>query len=149
MSLEIRRPLAAAGALLLALVASGCRQDMHDQPRVKPLGASDFSHRTPPSARSSDTRVPSENPTQAVCPRTAGADARWMVKPAGGSLRYSHASSPVARFTANRVSLCEATSTRSPASTGAVASASPAAYFHLSSPVFEYRACSTPSVPGT
>jgi mono/diheme cytochrome c family protein len=42
LSLETRRPLAVAGALLVALVASGCRQDMHDQPRVKPLGANDF-----------------------------------------------------------------------------------------------------------
>lgn len=42
MSLETRRPFAVAGALLVTLVAAGCRQDMHDQPRVKPLGASDF-----------------------------------------------------------------------------------------------------------
>lgn len=46
MSPETRRPLAVtarvAGALLVALVAVGCRQDMHDQPRIKPLGANDF-----------------------------------------------------------------------------------------------------------
>ena len=33
-------PLTALAAL--AVLALGCRQDMHDQPRVKPLGASDF-----------------------------------------------------------------------------------------------------------
>lgn len=31
-----------AVAASLALVAFGCRQDMHDQPRIKPLGANDF-----------------------------------------------------------------------------------------------------------
>jgi cytochrome c553 len=36
------RPALAAAALVLALAAGGCRQDMHDQPRYKPLAASDF-----------------------------------------------------------------------------------------------------------
>lgn len=35
------RPLL-AGAVLLPLLLAGCRQDMHDQPRYKPLGKSDF-----------------------------------------------------------------------------------------------------------
>lgn len=46
MSRETRRPLAVAvrvaGALLVVLGTAACRQDMHDQPRIKPLGASDF-----------------------------------------------------------------------------------------------------------
>lgn len=32
----------AIGLLLLAALAGGCRQDMHDQPRFKPLAKSDF-----------------------------------------------------------------------------------------------------------
>lgn len=32
----------AIGLLLLAALAAGCRQDMHDQPRFKPLAKSDF-----------------------------------------------------------------------------------------------------------
>lgn len=46
MSPETLRPfrpaIRAGAALVLALAASGCRQDMHDAPRYKPLAASDF-----------------------------------------------------------------------------------------------------------
>ena len=38
----IRFAVRAGAALLLALAAAGCRQDMHDAPRYKPLAASDF-----------------------------------------------------------------------------------------------------------
>lgn len=37
-----QRTLAVAALLGLAALGSGCRQDMHDQPRIKPLGANDF-----------------------------------------------------------------------------------------------------------
>ena len=36
------RMRAIGGALLLALAVGGCRQDMHDQPKYKPLVASEF-----------------------------------------------------------------------------------------------------------
>jgi mono/diheme cytochrome c family protein len=36
------RPALAAACLLFGLLSSGCRQDMHDQPKYKPLGRSDF-----------------------------------------------------------------------------------------------------------
>jgi mono/diheme cytochrome c family protein len=39
---RVRIAARSAAALLLALAASGCRQDMHDAPRYKPLAASDF-----------------------------------------------------------------------------------------------------------
>ena len=38
----MRRAHAIGGALLLALAVCGCRQDMHDQPKYKPLVASGF-----------------------------------------------------------------------------------------------------------
>ncbi|MEW5983823.1 MAG: cytochrome c [Acidobacteriota bacterium] len=37
-----RRPFLAACCLALGLLAAGCRQDMHDQPRYKPYARSDF-----------------------------------------------------------------------------------------------------------
>ena len=50
----LRGAAAAACALALCLAASGCRQDMHNQPRYKPLAESDFypdgrASRTPPA----------------------------------------------------------------------------------------------------
>jgi mono/diheme cytochrome c family protein len=52
----VRRHSAQRAALVLvaALAAAGCRQDMHDQPRVKPLAASEF------FANGSGARVPPE-----------------------------------------------------------------------------------------
>jgi mono/diheme cytochrome c family protein len=36
------KPFLACGLVMIALVATGCRQDMHDAPRYDPLEASDF-----------------------------------------------------------------------------------------------------------
>ncbi len=38
----MRRSATLAAAALALALAAGCRQDMHDQPRVRPLGESDF-----------------------------------------------------------------------------------------------------------
>lgn len=40
--LKPRLQAQACSTLLLAMIAAGCRQDMHDQPRYKPLAASEF-----------------------------------------------------------------------------------------------------------
>jgi mono/diheme cytochrome c family protein len=43
LSASLRRPVALAGTAIVALVLlAGCRQDMHDAPRYKPLAESDF-----------------------------------------------------------------------------------------------------------